>query len=103
MAPRIEDSNAWRRCSSRLRERIAALVGEMTGATEPVRMHTWVAAWVAAGVRLRRRWLTLLCIDASKFTRAEIRVLKLVEVPYGVAAGATRIWLSSGRNPGSPG
>jgi hypothetical protein len=66
-----------------LLERIATLAEEMTGATEPQRMRTWVAAWAAIGVRARRRWLALLGIDTSKLTSAEIRALKLVEVTYG--------------------
>jgi hypothetical protein len=50
-------------------------------------MRTWIAAWAACGVRLRRRWLALVGIDTSDLANAEIRALKLVEVPYG---GRTR-------------
>jgi len=85
-APRVEESDTWARlesCSSPALELIVALAGEMTGATEPQRMRTWVAAWTASGVRLRRRWLALLGIDAPEFTDAEIQALKLVEVAYG--------------------
>jgi len=86
MAARLEDSATWERLESSSRpllERIATLAMQMTGATEPQRMRTWTAAWAAADIRLRLRWLALLGIDASKLTRAEIRALKLIEVPYG--------------------
>ncbi len=86
MGPRVEDSNSWarlERCSDPLLERIATLARQMTGTTEPQRMRTWVAAWSASGVKLRRRWLALLSIDVLKLTCAEIRALKLIEVPHG--------------------
>jgi hypothetical protein len=46
-------------------------------------MRTWIAAWAACGVKLRRRWLALVSIDTSDLTNDEIRSLKLVEVPCG--------------------